>query len=291
MIPLRGFGFVERHLASLFILPYIVIANIFGIFPLAYSMYVSLTEYNLARPHLGMPFVGMANYIILLGDPNFQNSIMVTFTIVAGAVFVQVLAGLVLALLLNLNLKGAGFVKILLLLPMMVTPSVTGIIWRILYTPTVSPINYYLQTIGLIPPRWLSSDFVIPSIIIADSWQWTPFVMLILLAGLQNLPPEPIEAAKIDGASRWQMLRYVTLPLLKPIILTAIVLRTIGAFKIFDMVFILTRGALPSSEVASIFVVKRLLDFYYVGYSAASSYLFAIIIMVISILYIWVLRR
>lgn len=287
----------EKYVGRLMVLPCVITLLSIAIFPLLYSLYISFTNYELGRP-IPLRFVGLQNYYdVLFKDARFWNALKNTFIFISSTISVQFVVGLILALTLNRMARGRAGVLAALLLPTMVIPVAAGYAWWMLYDVTYGPINYILYVFGLAsqeaPPRWLASpELSLPSIILADIWQYTPFMMLILLAGLQAIPPEAYEASQIDGAGRWETFKHITLPLLKPAIAVALLIRVIDAFKIFDLVYILTQGGPGiSSEVASYYAYLHGFKFFRMGYASALSYIILIIVAVFTTILLKVLRR
>ena len=213
------------------------------LYPFFLGAYYSLTSYFLQYPHL-FRFVWIDNYVKLLHDPLFATSLKFTIGYAAAAVAVQVFLGLGVALLLNSRMKGRGVLRATMLMPLMMPPVITALMWKIMMAATGSGIlNYLLSVLGVGPVNWLGSvDFAALSILVIDTWGNLPFVSLILLGGLQSLPYEPYEAALVDGASRWNVFRYITLPLLKPFIILATTFRVMDALRIFDVIYATTVG-------------------------------------------------
>ena len=229
-------------------LPYLLLAPgllllVGMLYPFFLGAYYSLTSYFLQYPHL-FRFVWFDNYGKLLQDPLFGTSLKFTIGYATVAVAVQVILGLGVALLLNSRIPGRGVLRATMLMPLMMPPVITALMWKIMMAATGSGIlNYLLSWIGVGPVNWLGSvDFAAFSILIIDTWGNLPFVSLILLGGLQSLPYEPYEAALVDGASRWNVFRYITLPLLKPFIVLATTFRVMDALRIFDVIYATTVG-------------------------------------------------
>jgi multiple sugar transport system permease protein len=237
-------------------------------------------------------FVGLTNYITVLTSSQFWNSLMVTLLFTSTAVALEVLLGFVVALLLSQGLRGERLFRIILIFPLVTTPVVVGLTWRALFNNQYGIINYYLGIMGLPTPNWLG-DIVMgfPSVVLVDCWQWTPFTGLILLAGLQALPRAPYEAAMIDGASRLQIFRSITLPLLRPAIIVAIVFRGVDAFKTFDNIYVLTQGGPGSTtDVLSFLAYRTGFWFFRMGESAAIAILMLIcstILTTLSLRFLW----
>jgi len=271
---------------AFYIAPAFLTLVVILIYPLGYSFWLSFHEWTLRGFRKGIPFVGWQNYRDLLSNPDFLNSLQVTFTFVVFAIFIEFILGMALALLLNHDLRGKGVIRSLILLPMMCTNVVIGLTWRLLYNYEFGLINYFLTQLGLQPVEWLSKPSVaMPAVIIVDVWNTTSFVALLLLAGLQSLPEEPFEAAKIDGASSWQTFRYLTLPLLRQPILVVLLWRLIDTFRIFDVIYLLTAGGpARATETVSIYVYRYGFQSFNLGYASAASYLMILIMLGIAII-------
>ena len=220
-------SWVDRNARWILPLPAVVFIIAMMLFPLAYTLWNSLTGWSLSK---GTPatFIGLKNYTDLVADPRFLGATMRTFTFTAIAVITEVVLGVAIALLLNRPFKGRRIINSVMLLPMMATPVAIAMVWLLMMEPTAGIINYLLRTAHLPTPAWIAApNSVLPSLALVDIWQWTPLVTLIVLAGLVGLPREPFEAAVVDGASSWQINRYITLPLLVPTISVAALLRLI----------------------------------------------------------------
>jgi len=269
----------------LFILPCIIILAVISVFPFIYSLFLSLNSWELT---MGEPrkFIGLANYARLFTEPRFWNSMWNMGKELIFGVTSQFVIGLLLALMLNRVIKVRSLISTLFLLPMMIAPVVVGCNWRMIYHFTYGPLNYALKLLHISREgfNWLgSTKLSMPSIIISDTWEWTPFMMIVLFAGLQSIPVELYEVARVDGASRWQQFLNITLPLLKPIIIVAVLIRAMDAFKIFDLVVLLTQGG-PAGSSETIAYYNYLTGFKYfsVGYAASLAYIQLIIIVIIA---------
>lgn len=272
--------FVNRHIRWIFPLPVVLFIIIMMAFPVVFTGFISLTGWTSTT--IGIPkFIGLKNYIDTLREPRFYNSLLVTVYLWVLAVGVETILGVAIALLLNRNFIGKGIVKTLLLLPMVSTPVAVGLCWTLFYQPTVGLLNYVLKQFGLPVIAWLATpSTVIPAIALVDIWEWTPFITLIVLGGLAGLPSDCFEAAEVDGANGWKRLWYVTLPLLMPTILTAVMLRSIDAIKTFDIIFSMTNGGpLYSSENLNIYAYKE--AFQYFQFGKSSSLLILLFILVL----------
>lgn len=262
-------SFTERNLRILFPLPAIVFIGLMMVFPILYTLYLSFTNWNLTS---GMEpsFVGLNSYLRVFSEPRFLQALGRTFTFTLFAVAIEVVLGVAIALILNRAFVGKGIAKLLLLLPLVATPVAVGIVFNLFYDPTIGLLNFALNSLGLPQGRWVSSEnSVIASLVLVDVWQWTPMITLIVLAGLAGLSEEPVEAARVDGASEWQILRYVTIPMVMPVILTAMILRLIDALKTFDIIFAMTGGGPGyASETLNIMGFKYSFEYFRMGQSS-----------------------
>jgi multiple sugar transport system permease protein len=262
-------SFTERNLQILFPLPAIVFIALLMVFPILYTLYLSFTNWNLTS---GMEpsFVGLSSYLRVFSEPRFLQALGRTFTFTLFAVAIEVVLGVAIALILNRAFVGKSVAKLLLLLPLVATPVAVGIVFNLFYDPTIGLLNFALNSLGLPQGRWVSSEnTVIASLVLVDVWQWTPMITLIVLAGLAGLSEEPVEAARVDGASEWQILRYVTIPMVMPVILTAMILRLIDALKTFDIIFAMTGGGPGyASETLNIMGFKYSFEYFRMGQSS-----------------------
>ena len=262
-------SFAERNLRILFPLPAIIFVALLMIFPVLYTLVLSFTNWNLTS---GMPlsFNGIDSYLRVLTEPRFLDAVGRTFEFTFFAVVIEGFLGVCIALILNRAFVGKSIAKLLLLLPLVATPVAVGIVFNLFYDPTIGLANFVLKSLGLPQGLWVSSaGSVIPSLILVDVWQWTPMITLIVLAGLAGLSEEPVEAARVDGASEWQILRYVTIPMLMPVILTAVILRLIDALKTFDIIFAMTGGGPGyASETLNIMGFKYSFEYFRMGQSS-----------------------
>jgi len=283
-----GRVFSDRYAKYYMVVPTLLYLLLIGIFPLIFSFGLSFLNWDVAaqRP---MSFAGLANYAELLRDSRFLRTFLNTILFVIGAITFETIFGFGLALLLNRNIRGQGIFRVLLMLPMMATPVAVGYTWRMLYHVTNGPINHILRVFHLPMGTWLSDGkTALPSIIITDVWQWTPFVFIILLAGLQSLPREPFEAAEVDGASRFQSFYYLTLPMIWPILVIVILLRMVEAIKIFDIIFVMTAGGPGiSTETSTMYAKLVSLTQFRLGYGAAIAY----VLLILSVIVFTILTR
>ncbi|WP_052487749.1 carbohydrate ABC transporter permease [Gordoniibacillus kamchatkensis] len=233
---------LQQNRVKLWLSPAIVILSAFSVIVLGYSIYLSLQNINLVKQ--AHAFVGLSNFADLLHDGRAWSSVGKTLKFSVIATFVELILGLAIALYFNREFRGRRIVRTLMLIPMIMTPVVSGLIWRIFYDPNAGIINYFLSVIGLGNKYdWLGNvDLAMFAVILSDVWQWTPFVFLILASSLDALPGEPLEAAKVDGATRLQTFWHVVLPLMKPSLLIAFLLRMMDSIKTFDIIYVMTRG-------------------------------------------------
>ncbi|MGQ9585954.1 MAG: carbohydrate ABC transporter permease [Anaerolineae bacterium] len=241
-------------------------------FPTVSLFYFSLNKWSLTN--YVPQWNGLGNYRqLLFGDPLFWHTFKITVLFILGAVSLEYLLGLAIALLFNGPVRLLGLLRSLFILPMVMTPVVVGLTWRILYNPTFGLINYFTGLLGFEPRAWVDrASTALPALIVADVWQWTPFMFLMITAGLQSLPAEPFEAAKVDGANSWQLFRYLTFPMLRQVMLVAILLRTIESVKTFDIIYMLTRGG-PGTATQTMNIYTFYLAFEWLkpGYASAMA--------------------
>jgi multiple sugar transport system permease protein len=239
------------------------------VFPVCYTFFLSFTDWSLTsgRP---LSFVAFASYFEVLKEPRFLSALGRTLYFTFGAIFFEGLLGVTIALLLNNEFFGKGAIKTVLLLPLVATPVAVGIVWNLFYDPNIGILNWVLSVLHLPPNGFVSdSKTVMPSLILVDVWQWTPMITLMVMAGLAGLSKEPFESAIVDGASSRQILFKITLPMLMPTILTAIILRSIDALKTYDIIYAMTGGGPGySSENLNILAFKYSFEYFRMGQSA-----------------------
>ncbi|WP_282605197.1 carbohydrate ABC transporter permease [Pelagibius sp. Alg239-R121] len=272
-------GLSDTAIAWLFISPTILLLLAINIFPLIWTVYLSFTNYRANRPGRAIDWVGTRNYERLLGNEDIWGYLQATAHFVVWTMVIQVFIGLSLALLINRNFKGASFWTTVILIPMMLSPAVVGTFWTYLYQPQTGIFSYIINLFVAVGPVDMigSVDLAPWSIIIVDTWMWTPYIMLLCLAGLRSIPEYLYEAAEIDRANTWQKFWYITLPRIMPFLMLAVLFRGIENFKMFDMVVELTSGGPGSTtEVASINLKREAFEKWRTGYSSA----FAVILFV-----------
>ena len=277
-------SFAERNLRILFPLPAIIFIALLMVFPVLYTLYLSFTNWNLTS---GMPaeFVGLRSYLRVLAEPRFLHALGRTFAFTVFAVGIEAFLGVAIAIILNRAFVGKSIAKLLLLLPLVATPVAVGIVFNLFYDPTIGLLNFALNALGLPQGRWVSSEnTVLMSLILVDVWQWTPMITLIVLAGLAGLSEEPTEAARVDGASEWQILRYVTIPMVMPVILTAMILRLIDALKTFDIIFAMTGGGPGyASETLNIMGFKYSFEYFRMGQASVILVVLFLVVLLCSL--------
>lgn len=276
-----------RKMEFWFLIPTLLTLSLLVALPVFYVIYQSFTDATLLGASSN--FVGLTNYAeLFFNDSRFWNSVRVTLILSAGTVTLQLLIGLGLAILLHHEFWFTRVCRGFFLVPMVLPPIVVGITWRLLFTPIMPGINYFLSVVGIEGPSWFGDAASAKwTVIVANAWQWTPFVILMLLAGLQSLPTEPYESALIDGASKWQIFKFITLPLLKPIIVYVGIYRVVESLKIFALIYIMTGGGPgTATEPMNFYMWQTAFSSYKVGY--ASSIVGMMIIMIVCIVSILV---
>ena len=264
----------NRLTPYMFIAPAALIMALALIYPLGYMMYGSFRDWDPSQTLGESSFVGFANYISLWNDPNFHESVGVTLKFALSVVSIEMLIGVGLALLLDRKIRGMSVLRTLFILPMMIAPVVVGLMWRYMYHPTVGIFNRTLKSMGFESVDWLGQH-ALASVIIADIWQWTPFIFILSLAALQSLPRSALEAARIDGATPWQQIIYIKLPLMMPVLIVTGLLRLIDAFKVLEVILVMTEGGPGlSTEILALRISRTATEFRELGVAAAmSSYL------------------
>ena len=279
-------GWSDLAIRNLFVIPTLLFLIVFNIFPLIYSLGYSFTDYA-ANRNVPWRFVGLKNYRDLLSDDHIWANFVITAKYVIVSVSGQMLVGFGLALLLNRSFPLKGLVTTLLLLPMMLSAAVVGLFWQLLYSPSWGPINYLF---GLGDFAWLSDpDSALYAVAITDVWMWSPFVMLLSLAGLSAVPKHLYEAAAIDRAGAWYTFTRITLPLVAPILLIALIFRTMEAFKTFDIAYTMTTQ--PTAELIAIRLYKQAFQQWDTGKSCALAYIVLIMVLAITNIYVKYLNK
>jgi multiple sugar transport system permease protein len=285
--------FLDRHQRWLFPAPAVIFIVAMMIFPLGYTLWNSFSGWSLTagRPNT---FIGPQNYVDMMRDARFWNAVLNTFYFTALAMVIELAFGVAMALLIDAkDYPGKRVVTSLLLLPMMATPVAVAMVWLLMFEPTAGVINFVFGQIGLPKQLWIAgSGSVIPSLVLVDVWEWTPLITLIVLAGLAGLPSEPFEAARVDGASYWQTLWRVTLPMLLPTISVAGLLRFIDCIKTFDIIYGMTGGGPGfSSETLNIYTYNQAFYYFNFGYASSLLVIFFTIVTGVSLLVAYSRRR
>ena len=280
----RGRALSDRWFSVLLIAPAMAIILAFALFPLAYALDVSFRFADLTGGGVGK-FVGLDNYRLVLADSAFWDSAWLTVKFTFFAVALEMGLGIAIAFLIHGATIGKGLIRSLMVLPLATSAAVTGLFWRYLYDTQFGLINYALSLIGLPQPNWLGDiNLALWSVIMFDVWQWTPFVALIALAGLQSLPREPFEAAELDGASTWRVLRVLTFPMLKPVLFLVLVLRTIDCLRLYDAVAVLTSGGPgTSTETMTFYLYRTGLKLFRMDYASTMAIFFLYAMLVASV--------
>lgn len=283
----------ERHFGRLMPLPAVASMALLIVFPLAFNVYMSLHAWFVSST-TPPEFVGIKNFLEIFGkDARFWNAVWITVKFTLSGVLLQLVLGLAIAAYLHKDFRGRGIVRTVMLLPMVSTPVAVALIWVIMFNPSLGVLNYFLSLVGLKPLLWLGHPrSALPSLILMDIWKWTPFMVLIIHAGLQSLPLTPFEAARIDGASRWQLFRFVTLPLLRPTIAVALIFRTMDSLKTFDTIYVMTEGGPNNaSEILNIYVFQTGFKYFHMGYASALAVILVVFVFAVNLFLIRMRER
>jgi multiple sugar transport system permease protein len=282
----------ERIFSVSLLMPCFLFVVLFAFYPILYSCYLSLHKIILGLPGLGQPFTGLENYRELLGDEIALHSLINTLIFVFTSTFFEILFGLAIALVINRHFKGRGIVRAAILIPWAIPTVVSSQMWRFIFNDKYGLLNYVLYGSDTTAySAWLASpETAFAAIIVADVWKTSSFAGLLILAGLQLIPDELYEAARIDGASSWEQFKKITLPLIKPAILIALLFRTMDALRVFDLVFVMTQGGpADSTNVLQFYGYKKIFAEGMMGYGSTISVLVFLITLVISLFYIRVI--
>ena len=294
-MPRPGTGwsrFVERHPVPVFTFPSVVAVTLLMAFPVAYTLYMSVHSWY-ASSLVSPSFNGLENFRrAFVDDDRFRNALWLTVYFTGLATLLQLVLGVALALVLNRPFRGKGLVRSIFLLPMVATPVAIALVWMMMYNPTLGVMNYLVGLVGLGPYRWVSNAaVVVPALAIVDTWEWTPLITLITLAGLATLPIEPYESALIDGASPAQMFWRITLPLLRPTIVVALLFRAIDCLKTFDIIYVMTQGGPGfASETLNVYTFQVGLFYFHIGYASSLLVILFALVLGVSLLLIKVRR-
>ncbi len=282
----------DRRVSYAFLMPTVILILILSIFPLLFSLALSFASWDLSRLEGGVRFIGLQNFATLISDTRFWDTAKNTVYFVGGAVALQYLLGFCLAMLLNQEIRFRRFFRVVFLMPMMLTPAAVGYLGRMLFNESMGPINDIIKHLGLPIVPWLSnSKMAMPTLILLDTWEWVPFMTIVLLAGLQSLPPEVFERATVDGASDWQKLRYITFPMLVPVSITVILIRALEAFKLFDIVVVMTGGGPgTATETVTMYAYTVGMRSGNLGYSSAIAYSLLVMVILFATIFLNSLR-
>jgi multiple sugar transport system permease protein len=269
-----------------FIAPAVVVVLAVIVFPWMFTLWMSLFDWRIGSPHV---FAGLTNYTDLFGNQRFLEAVVHTLVFTAMAVAAPLVLGTAAALVFHEKFVARGVLRGLFVLPMMATPVAIALVWTMMFHPQQGVLNYLLSLVGIGPSEWVYSPrLAILCLVMVDVWQWTPLVMLIVLGGLASLPTDPFEAAHMEGATRWQTLRHVTLPLLLPFILVAAVVRLIDALKTFDTIYVITQGGPgTASETINLYLYLQAFSFFQIGKASAVVVVFFLLVIGLS----WLLFR
>ena len=290
--PARGAAFLARRRRNyfLFIAPTLVVVGAVIIFPWLYTIWMSALDWTIGS---AAHFVGLGNYQKIFTSQRFGEAVWHTFYFTALAVIAPLILGTFAAMIFHREFPFRGVLRGVFIMPMMATPVAVALVWTMMFHPQQGVLNYLLSLVGLPPSLWVySPTLVIPSLVLVEVWHWTPLVMLIVLGGLAALPTEPYESARLDGATEWQLFRYITLPLVAPFILVAAVIRTIDALKTFDTIYVITGGGPgTASETINLFLYLQAFAFYNIGTASAVVVVFFVIVLAMALLLLYVREK
>lgn len=277
----------------LFLAPSFAILLVFLIFPLSWNIYISLHDVSLTTLLKEWEYVGLENFVTLFDDPNFYTSLKVTLMFVGGSVALQFGVGLLMALVLNQQIRGSGVYRAILIIPWTISAVIAAFSFKFILDDNFGILNYILNQLGMESVGWLSDpNIVIWSLVIANTWYGTPFTLLFLTAGLLSINPSLYEAARIDGASKMRSLFYITLPLLKPFMIINLILITMWSVNLFDIQLIMTGGGpLFSSTTASLYMYRQAFEFGLLSKGAAAGIILILINLAVAVIYVKFLRR
>lgn len=286
------YNWFDRNLKWIYTMPAVLFVLVMMLFPILYTFRISFFEWSMSA--ITPPkWVGLDNYITLLTEGRFWRAVGSTLYFTIVALVIEIVLGVAIALLLSREFRGKNFIKTIFLLPMVATPVAMGLVWMMIYEPTIGAANMMLKMMGLQPLLWLASpDQALGSLIIVDVWQWTPMIALIVMAGLATIPTDPYEAADVDGAGRWRKFISITLPLLRTTIIVAAMLRLIDVLKTFDIIYATTQGG-PDLSTETLNIYGYVLGFQYfkLGMASALLVIFFALVLGLTLLMIWMRKR
>jgi multiple sugar transport system permease protein len=271
-------------------MPALVVILAVIVLPWVFTLYMSAHDWKVTGTRT---FVGLANYAALATDERFLWALARTLYYAALAVVLPLVLGTVAALIFHRRFPLRGLLRGVFILPMMATPVAVALVWTMMFHPQLGVLNYLLSLVGLPPQLWVfDPGTVIPSLVMVETWQWTPLVMLIVLGGLAALPVEPFESARLDGASAWQSFRHITFPLVLPFLMVAAIIRTIDAIKSFDLIYVISQGGPgTASETINIYLYLQAFAFYNIGYASAVVAVFFVVIVALALCLLYVRQR
>ena len=290
----RGFADLRRRFCWALLWPTLAVLRVVTLLPTLYLVATSFTPLNLTQPETAWDFQRpLVNYGLLLEDGRLHDSLWTQAKLSAWTVGLQLVLGLLFALLLNLRTGLMRALRTVFLIPMVLPPIVVAIIWKVIYTPDISPMHWGISLFGITMPALITHpDWALTAIIIADTWEWLPFTFLMVLAALQTIPDEFSEAALVDGANRLQIFFYITLPFITPILVISGMFRLIDSVKAFPLVFLLTGGGPGSvTEVTNYYAYLLAFDFNEIGYSSAVTIVMLLLVVAVSLGVVWMGRR
>ena len=273
----------SRATPYLFIAPAAAVMLLALFYPIGYMVWGSFRDWDPSQNLSETEFVGLANYIKLASDPFFHESFWVTLIFAFTVVSVEMVLGVGLALLLDRNIRGMSVLRTLFILPMMIAPVVVGVVWKYMYHQTYGTFNNILNAVGLPSVDWLGQNPLL-SVILADIWQWTPFIFILSLAALQSLPRSALEAARIDGATGWQQVVHIKIPLMLPVLIVTMLLRLIDAFKVLEVILVLTGGGPgQATEILALRIARTAREFRELGEASAMSIYLLMLLMLLTL--------
>lgn len=285
-------AWIDKHLKFLFILPILLFIAFMVVYPLAYTFRMSFYSYSMSavKPP---KFVGLKNYITMFTDTKFSNACKLTLIFSAGCLVFQTVLGLALALFLNREFRLRGLSRTLSLLPVVATPVAIAMVWKMMYDPALGILNMIITSLGYDPVAFLGNPVTaLPSLMAIEIWENTPQVMLICMGGLAGIPTDSIEAAKIDGASDWQVLKKITLPLLSPTLLAAVTLRLIDVMKAYDIIYSTTQGGPGiSTQTINVLAYRQAFENFRFGDASATVTVFVIVLVIVTLLFNIIRKR
>jgi multiple sugar transport system permease protein len=274
---------LNRLTPYMFVAPAALVMILALFYPIGYMIWGSFRAWDPSQSLSQTTFIGLANYTRLLADPAFHESFRVTLVFAFVVVSVEMVLGVGLALLLDRNIRGMSVLRTMFILPMMIAPVVVGLIWRYMFHQTYGTFNRALSALGLPRVDWLGQNPLL-SVIIADIWQWTPFIFILSLAALQSLPRSTLEAARIDGATAWQQVWFIKLPLMMPVLIVTFLLRLIDAFKVLEVILVLTGGGPGlATEILALRIARTAREFRALGEAAAMSNYLLMLLMILTL--------